>query len=241
MSVPYTPPGDVMPLDIFRAIFTDPGHFFYIIYFQDEGVAEAELEADPAKLIRRFYYTLSGDAPEGAWPYDKPHGATLLEGLAEPDLPLPWLTGADIVFFASEFERSGLRGPLNRYRNFQRDYDMLTALNDHTIYQPSLFIGGDRDMVLKMYPDMDVVTPMKPHMADLRGVHILEGCGHWTQQERASEVTEILLDWLEGHLELLVLNSVKDKPESIPGFKPVCCHSMPDRADFTTSTLIFRL
>lgn len=196
MSVPYTPPGDVMPLDLFKLLFTDQGHFFYIMYFQEEGIAEAELEADPARLIRRFYYTLSGDAPEGSWPYDKPHGAKLLDGLAEPDLPLPWLTGADVVYYASEFECSGLRGPLNRYRNFQRDYATLSALKDSTIYQPSLFIGGDRDMVLKMYPGGDVVTPMKPHMADLRGVHILEGCGHWTQQERADEVNRLVLEWL---------------------------------------------
>ena len=198
MSVPYTPPGDVMPLDIFKAIFTDQGHFFYISYFQEEGVAEAELEADPAKLIRRFYYALSGDVPEDAWPTDKPVDANLLDDLAEPDLPLPWLSSEDVVYYASEFERSGLRGPLNRYRNFARDYAMLKALKDHRIHQPSLFIGGDKDMVLRMYPDLDVVTPMKPHMADLRGVHILKGCGHWTQQERVSEVNSLLIDWLSG-------------------------------------------
>jgi len=197
LSVPYTPPGPVPAIDLFRRIFTDQGKFFYQIYFQDEGVAEAELEADPARTIRLFYYLASGDIPAEDLPGEKPHGASLLEGLAEPKLPLPWLTQDDVAYYAGEFAGSGFRGPLNRYRNSRRDHAFLSARDDQTIYQPSLFIGGAKDPVLSFFPG-DAVEMMRPNLADLRGALILDGCGHWTQQERADDVNALLIDWLAG-------------------------------------------
>lgn len=197
LSVPYMPPGQYPAIEVFKKFFTERGLFFYQVYFQDEGVAEAELEADPAATIRKFYYAISGDAPDGTWPADKKHGDTLLHRLPEPDMPLPWLSDQDVDYYASQFKASGFRGPLGRYRNHYTDHAHLSALEDQRIQQPSLFIGGSEDLVLKMYPG-DVVTDMKPHLPGLQGVHVLEGCGHWTQQERADEVNGILLDWLAG-------------------------------------------
>ncbi|WP_084400016.1 alpha/beta fold hydrolase [Henriciella aquimarina] len=195
LSVPYIPPGDKPAIQVFREFFTARGLFFYQVYFQEIGPPEAELEADPAASIRRFYYAISGDAPDGTWPTDKKHGDTLLHRLPEPDMPLPWLSEEDVAYYASQFEQSGFRGPLNRYRNHERDHAFLTRLADHKIYQPSLFIGGTRDLVLKMFPG-DPVDTMKPNLPGLRGAHLLEGCGHWTQQERPDEVNRLLIDWL---------------------------------------------
>lgn len=197
LSVPYMPPGEHAALDVFKNFFTKQGLFFYQVYFQDEGVAEEELEADPAATIRKFYYAISGDAPEDTWPVDKKHGETLLHRLPEPPMPLPWLSAADVTYYESQFKASGFRGPLNRYRNHYRDHDLLRAVPDSQIKQPALFIGGGRDLVLKMFPG-DVVKDMQPHFADLRGVHVLPGCGHWTQQERSDDVNRLLIDWLAG-------------------------------------------
>ncbi|MEO0712502.1 MAG: alpha/beta hydrolase [Pseudomonadota bacterium] len=195
LSVPYVPPGDRAAIDVFKAFFTARGMFFYQVYFQEIGVGEAELEADPAATIRKFYYAISGDAPEGTWPVDKKHGDTLLHRLPEPPMPLPWLSEEDVAYYASQFEASGFRGPLNRYRTSHEDHAFLRAARDSRLHQPALFIGGTHDLVLKMYPG-DVVQDMKPHFTDLQGVHLLEGCGHWTQQERADEVNHLLVDWL---------------------------------------------
>ena len=196
LSVPYIPPGEKPAIQVFREFFTARGLFFYQVYFQDEGPPEAELEADPAATIRKFYYAISGDAPDGTWPTDKKHGDTFLHRLPEPDMPLPWLTEEDVAYYASQFEQSGFRGPLNRYRNHERDHAFLTALDDLKIYQPSLFIGGTRDLVLKTFPG-DPVELMKPNLPGLQGAHLLEGCGHWTQQERPDEVNTLLTDWLK--------------------------------------------
>ena len=195
LSVPFTPQGEVVFIDAVRKFFTERGLFFYQVYFQEEGVAEAELEADPAATIRKFYYAISGDAPAGTWPVDKKHGEPLLYRLPEPPMPLPWLKEEDVAYYASQFEYSGFRGPLNRYRNWHRDNAFLRASGDQIIRQPALFIGGTEDLVLKMTPG-DMVEAMKANVPNLVSAHLLEGCGHWTQQERPAEVNKLLIDWL---------------------------------------------
>ncbi len=196
LSVPYQPPGEVVFIDVMRKLFTERDLFFYQIYFQDEGVAEKELEADTAETIRKFYYSNSGDAPIGSWPNDKKHGDTLLHRLPEPDMPLPWLSEEDVAYYAKEFATSGFRGPLNRYRNWHRDHAYLKAHpTNPIIQQPSLFIGGTKDLVIKMMPK-PVDQILASTLADVKGIHMLDGIGHWTQQEAPEEVSRLLLQWL---------------------------------------------
>ncbi|MEM1086428.1 MAG: alpha/beta hydrolase [Pseudomonadota bacterium] len=195
LSVPYIPLGPVPPLELYRKVFTENGLFFYQIYFQEEGRPEAELEADPSATIRKFYYSISGDAPDGTWPSDKPHGEGLLDRLPEPPTPLPWLDDNDVRYYDSQFRASGFRGPLNRYRAQPADHAYLTALPDNIIHQPALFIGGTRDPVISMFQG-DIMEMMRPYLPNLTAARVLEGCGHWTQQERPDEVNALLIEWL---------------------------------------------
>lgn len=196
LSVPYTGHGPAPFIDIVEEVFTKNGRFFYQVYFQEEGIAEAELESDVRDFLRKFYYAISGDAPDGTWPPDKVHGDTLLHRLPDPD-PFPaWLTPEDLDYYVAEFKASGLRGPLNRYRNHRNDHAYLGQFADRKIEQPALFIGGERDLVLKMIPGADLVGTMKPLIPNLKDAVVLPGCGHWTQQEQPEEVTKLLLDWL---------------------------------------------
>ena len=198
LSVPWTGVPTACLLDVVKAAFTAKGRFFYQVYFQDEGVAEAELEADVRGALRKFYYALSGDAPAGTWPADKRHGASLLDRLPDPQ-PFPaWLSAAELDCFVADFEASGFRGPLNRYRNQQRDFDWQQGFKHQRIEQPALFIGGERDLVLKMIPGVKPVDLMAPHLPALRGAHLLPGIGHWTQQEAPAAVNALLLAWLKG-------------------------------------------
>jgi pimeloyl-ACP methyl ester carboxylesterase len=199
LSVPYVahPPA---PLNqIFKAMFTDQGKFFYMSYFQDEGVAEAEFQADVRGALRRLYFASSGNS-DGRWGHrNKPVGEPMLQGLDDPD-PFPdWLTPEDIDYYVGEFERGGFRGPINRYRNFERDWAHMDAVPDRVVHQPSLFIAGEKDMVLQMFGGGDIPAieaRMRETTSDLRGVHIIPGVGHWTQQEAPAETTGRLIDWL---------------------------------------------
>jgi pimeloyl-ACP methyl ester carboxylesterase len=198
LSVPYAGFPTRPFTEIFDEVFTRKNRFFYQAYFQKEGVAEAEAEKNVRDWLRKFYYAISGDATDGTWPSNKTADATLLQGLVDPD-PFPaWLTPADLDYYVSEFERSGLRGPINRYRNHERDFAYLRQFEGRKIEQPALFIGGSRDLVLTMFGRIDFVPLMRAQIPDLRGWDVLDGCGHWTQQERPNEVNERLLRWLKS-------------------------------------------
>jgi pimeloyl-ACP methyl ester carboxylesterase len=196
MSVPHLGRGDRPTIEVLRRVYA--GRFFYMIYFQNPGVAERELEADPEEAIRKLYYSSSGDArdPTKSGPDEKGPDATLLEGLTDPD-PLPaWLTEEDVRYYAGEFRNSGFRGPLNRYRNFERDFERLPELSVEKITQPALFIAGERDPVLTFSAGVRLHDVMDGWYTDLRGKVIIPGAGHWIQQERPAEVNAALLEFL---------------------------------------------
>jgi len=181
--------------EVFREHFTSQGRFFYQEFFQEPGVAEAEAEADPRDFVARMMYSISGDVPPGDY-WSKPLGATFLEGLPDPQ-PVPWLTEADLDYYEGEFRNSGFRGPLNRYRNHERDYEWLKPWQGKQLEQPCLSIGGTRDPATSLFGAVaDPVAMMRMFAPKVEG-HVLEGVGHWTQQERPAEVNALLIDWLK--------------------------------------------
>jgi pimeloyl-ACP methyl ester carboxylesterase len=196
LSVPHTGRGPAPRIQLFKNIYKD--RFFYQIYFQEPGVAEAELEADPRTSLRKIYYQASGDCRKlGPRPI-KPADAKYLDELVDPD-PFPdWLTAADLDYYVSQFEQSGFRGPLNRYRTAELDFAQQEEIANRKIEQPAAFIAGALDPVLAFIPGVDLVEVMRQHVTDLRLVRIIDGAGHWVQQERPAEVNAALLEWLAG-------------------------------------------
>ena len=196
LSVPFSPPSEVRPLEMMRAIAGDEE--FYIEYFQEPGRAEAEIEADVRGWLRGFYFTISGDAPlpdpAAGTVGTIPHGAKMKDRFHQPDTLPAWLSEADVDVYAAEFEHSGFRGPLNRYRNVDRDWEDLAAWRGASIDVPSLFIGGDRDGPTLM--GAPAIAAFGQTLPRLHASIILEGCGHWTQQERPDEVNAALVQFL---------------------------------------------
>ena len=195
MSVPFSGVPQRPFTEVFREHFTSQGRFFYQEYFQEPGVAEAEAEADPRDFVQRMMYSISGDVPPGDY-WDKPLGATFLEGLPDPE-PVAWLTEDDLDFYEAEFTASGFRGPLNRYRNHDADYEWLQNWAGKRIEQPALFIGGTRDPATFLFGAIEDPVALVKMFAPRAEGHILDGVGHWTQQERPDEVNAVLIDWLK--------------------------------------------
>jgi pimeloyl-ACP methyl ester carboxylesterase len=194
MSVPYLGRGKTHRMAVFDRVYSD--RFFYQRYFEEPGRAEAEIGANLRTALRRIYFALSGDAPLRKWLEPKPRDAALLDGLEDPE-PFPaWLGAADLDYFLGEFASGGLRGPLNRYRNSERDHESLPELATRKIVQPALFIAGERDPVLDFVPGLDPLPRMERWMDHLRGKILIPGAGHWVQQERPGEVNAALLDFL---------------------------------------------
>jgi len=193
MSVPFSPPG---PIDVLSALRNAGIHHFYLQYFQKPGVAETELERDVTSSIRRIHFNGSGDGPDKvAFGMLKPDGG-LLDELVEPATLPSWLTCEDISYYAEEFGRTGFRGGLNWYRNMTRSWQLMAPWRGEIIRQPSMFIAGARDDVLKFPNSQAQIANFPTTLPGSRGCHILEGAGHWIQRERASTVNELLLRFL---------------------------------------------
>lgn len=204
LSVPYSPPGGRRPTEAFARMADAAGQVtgqeeeFYITYFQEPGRAEREIEPDVRSWLLGFY--LGGS--EGASGTDGGTMATVPKGKMMRDrfpvareLP-PWLSEADLEFYVEEFERTGFRGALNRYRNVDRDWQDLQAWRGEPIRVPALFIGGERDGPTKW--GGRAIARFPETLPLLGGSHILADCGHWLQQERVAEVNAILVDWLQS-------------------------------------------
>lgn len=196
LSVPYSPRGDTKPLDAFRALAAD--ELFYIDYFQQPNVVEAEVEEDLAGWLRGFYFTASGEADHGKPPmiFVTP-GHQLRERLQQPQPgQMSWMSDEDFDFYLNEFQRTGLTGGFNRYRNITRDWYELAPWRLAPITVPAMFIGGDRDgPTLLGQNAIDRFPTSLPHLVHSE---ILTDCGHWVQQEQADVVNRLLVDFVTG-------------------------------------------
>jgi len=195
MSVPFSPPGRV---DLLSALEQNGVRTFYMQYFQTPGVAEAELEADVEATIRRLYYSMSGDGPDRVVAGIMSPGAGFLDTTVEPEALPGWLGAEDIAYVAAEFRRTGFRGGLNWYRSVRRSSELLAPWRGCPVRQPSMFVAGARDDVLKFPGAKARIEGLPRILPGLRGSHILEGAGHWVQRERAREVNELLIAFLKG-------------------------------------------
>jgi pimeloyl-ACP methyl ester carboxylesterase len=200
LSMPYQPRGPVRPTTVMPK--TDDA-VFYQLYFQEPGVAEAELERDPRETIRQLAYMASGDARgEAAKPNPGgvgmvPRAGGFLGGVEAPPLP-PWLTEADIDYFAGEFARTGFRGGLNWYRNIDRNWELLAPYAGALVTVPALYIAGNRDLVVAFRGMHRLIPNLKKFVPALRQTIMLPGCGHWTQQERPREVNAAMVEFLKA-------------------------------------------
>ncbi len=194
LSVPYSPPG---PIDLLSALEQQGIHNFYMQYFQAPGVAEAELEADVGATLRRTTFSLSGDGAGGVAGLMAPGAAFLSTTVDPPQMPA-WVDAADLAYATAEFQRTGFRTALNWYRAIRASWELLAPWRGLPIRQPSLFVAGDRDDVMKFPTSRSAVARFQQTLPGLRGCHVLEGAGHWVQRERAEQVNQLLLTFLRG-------------------------------------------
>lgn len=200
LSVPYSPPAlpsEPAPLARMRSMAGDEE--FYVEYFQEVGRAEAEIEADVRSWLLGFYWCASGDVTNGPNISRVTRGRQLRDKFVYPETMPAWLTDDDLDVYTQEFEYSGFFGPLSRYRNVDRDFVDLAAFAGQPIRQPSLFVGGSKDG-----PTVWGAAAIQRFGETLPGLYrceILEGAGHWIQQERAEAINELLLDFLRNGCE----------------------------------------
>src|SRR5229473_2213179 len=170
---------------------------FYQLYFQEPGKVEKELDADPRRSMARMLYSASGDPPPAEqWKFIFPKTMKFIESGTVPKKLPPWLTEADLDFFAGEFKRSGFRGGVNWYRNFDRNWELTPFLDGAKIQQPTLFAAGDQDGVIVMA--RGGFDALEANVPNLKKKALIPGAGHWTQQERPAETNKLILEFLHA-------------------------------------------
>ncbi|MFD4632382.1 alpha/beta fold hydrolase [Streptomyces sp. NPDC058284] len=176
MSVPVTPRAPAPPLSILRKRLGDD---FYMVWFQEPGTVDAALRRNVRRTLvsKEMYSAQWAERPD----------------MTEAELPPPpWLDEAELTYYIETFERTGFTGGLNYYRNLDRNWALTEHLADRRVTQPSLFLTGSRDPVAQFMP----AKGLDRMLTDRRGTVVLDGAGHWVQQQRPDEVNAALLEFL---------------------------------------------
>ncbi|KAL6638207.1 hypothetical protein ACP70R_025779 [Stipagrostis hirtigluma subsp. patula] len=180
-------PDAVKTTDYFNRTY---GPTYYICRFQEPGVAENQFSPANARYLMRqiLCNRLTSESAGGK----KPDAAA-----DDSSLP-PWLTEADVEYFASEFERTGFTGGINYYRNMDRNWELAAPWADAKITVPTKFIVGDGDLTYH-YPGIQDYIHKGGFKADvplLEDVVVIPGAGHFIQQEKADEVSKHIHDFI---------------------------------------------
>ncbi len=172
LSVPFIPRSRRPPVGQLRKAL---GEDFYMIWFQQPGIADAALAHDVRRtLTTRKVWTAQWSRED-----------------EQPTLPT-WLTEEDLRIYVETFERTGFTGGLNYYRNLDRTWELTADLAGRRVEPPGLFLTGSRDPVRRFMPS----ERMDGWVTDLRDSVVVEGAGHWVQQERPTEVNAALVSFL---------------------------------------------
>ncbi|NNE73432.1 MAG: alpha/beta hydrolase [Acidimicrobiales bacterium] len=188
LSVPYLPRGDMSVPEFVTA--NDPdGPFGYMVSFQEEGIPESMLDLDPIESIRSVHWATCGERDP-----DRDPAAGTPEGRPS------YLSQGDLENYGRAFARTGFRGGANYYRNMHHNWEHTRPWAAARITVPHLFIAGGADFVVNEGDGgMGSTTDRAAEFVrDHRGSHIVEGAGHWVQQEAPAEVNRLLLDFIAG-------------------------------------------
>jgi pimeloyl-ACP methyl ester carboxylesterase len=125
-----------------------------------------------------------------------PAGTGFLDRATVPATLPAWLSEADIDVFAAAFRKNGLRGPFNWYRNIDRNWAIMAPFQGAKVMPPALFIAGTRDAVIASPMGRRALDNLAASVRNLRDKVLIEGGGHWIQQERPAQVNAALLKFL---------------------------------------------
>jgi pimeloyl-ACP methyl ester carboxylesterase len=188
LNIPHFPRLPVEPIGMIRELLGDD---YYIVNFQDSDEADRVFDSDPRRFINRMMRRNQITREEFDKLPPEHQVISLLRSVKSAHASgEALLTKAELDYYASAFARSGFTGPINWYRNWTHNWEQLEGV-DQRIDIPTLFIGAMHDVVIGLHH----IENMKPLVSDL-SVHVLEDCGHWTQQEKPEEVNRLIVEWL---------------------------------------------
>jgi pimeloyl-ACP methyl ester carboxylesterase len=196
LSLPYSPRNRGPMTRVLRELGMARG---YMMYFQQVGPAEAEFEADIPATLRRILWAASGDVPaEQSVMVDIDPATGFLARLPDPGVLPGFVAEEDFAVLVESYRRTGFGPGLNLYRNLDRNWSLLAPWHMQPITVPSLFIAGSREPTIRNPTDQATLGRLRTALPGLRGLHLIDGAGHWIQQERPREVNDALLTFFDS-------------------------------------------
>ncbi len=196
LSVPFTKRGKVSSTKLWQKLYKNI--FFYQNYFQYRNIPEEELEKNISQSLLKIYYWCSEEGFQDKIKSDTKLNSGLLDGIPLPKKDkLKWLNYDYLKKLIKDFEKSGFRGSLNRYRAQNLDWEELIELEHLNVSQPSIFIGGEHDPVRSFIKDYDAFKNAGKYCNNFKGSFIIKNAGHWVQQEKPHEVNKIIGNFLK--------------------------------------------
>ena len=194
MSVPLRKPGDQPPTEQLRRIFGD--RFFYQLYFQTPGVAEAEFDANPEGILRALL--CSPDTPRATPRLGKPisEGGGWTDRLGAPLEQPEWLSDEALAYYVASYKHSGFAGGINYYRNLDHNWQLMQPYQHSKVHCPVLFLAGSEDIATQRATHEQLQELMAERVPDLT-IEVYPGLGHWLQSEATEQVNEALLTFLQ--------------------------------------------
>ncbi len=180
LALPYQARTPTPWIEFMEVVFGSDNYFVH--FNRQPGVADAVLDANTARFLRNLFRRDLPQVPPA------PGMMMINLALAETPAGAPVMGEDELAVLISAFEKTGFTGSINWYRNLDRNWHILADV-DPVIKRPALMIYGERDMIPKsenltdFVPDVDVISL---------------DCGHWVQQEKPDETTEVMLRWLAG-------------------------------------------
>jgi len=163
LNTPFSARGPVRPTEGYQSV--PDGRFNYVIYFQEPGRAERDIEPN----LESWFET----------------------SMRRIAVQQRFLTPDDLNVFVEAFRKGGLTGPLNYYRNIDRNWETTRHLAGRKVACPALMVCAENDPIL--LPSM--TDGMERFVPDLTR-RLVKDCGHWTQQEKPDEVNTLMIDFL---------------------------------------------
>lgn len=188
IGVPFLPRGTVPPTTVLRQFAGE--QWFMLLWVQDPGVAEADMERDVATTIRRMFTGLRLGAIIGS--QGPGEARNLLDRLADPVALPDWFTSANLDHYTAEYTRTGFTGGLDWFRNFDRNWHLTPQVAGARLTVPTLYISGTADPLLIACPP----ALMEGWLDDHRGTVMIEGGAHWVHQQLPDAVNDALLWFL---------------------------------------------
>ncbi|PSS01516.1 Lipid-phosphate phosphatase [Actinidia chinensis var. chinensis] len=192
LSVHFFPRNPSMKtVDMFRGLYGDD---HYLCRFQEPGDIEAEFAQIGVRRVVEKFLTYR-DPAQFRFPKGKGFGDS-------PDTPvvLPlWLSKEDVDYYASKFEQTGFTGGINYYRAVDLNWELTAPWTGSRVKVPTKFIVGDLDLVYNIPGVKEYIRDggFKKDVPLLDEVVVMEGVGHFINQERPDEISEHILDFFK--------------------------------------------